>query len=170
MVGMNGNLRERGVGRRVPEPRMRRCIVLMTVALVVLSACGGDRETTPETTTPDCPTFMLGEVLTAPEAHVLVSSERVCPGYVTVNPGTPVTFENRDDEPLTVSITEGWEESSDEVTSLEVGPGATAEFVSEEPAVRYFRLSMVPTFLGTIEYVGGKDSGGSSHGHTTSTP
>ncbi|MEJ5254109.1 MAG: hypothetical protein WHS89_02050 [Acidimicrobiales bacterium] len=147
-------------------------VVAITVA-VALTACStgddrGDRaeparttSTTAATTsaiagTPPnaCDSKMPGEVMTAEEAVIRFSSQQVCPGYVTVALGTPVTWRNTGDAVYTVTIKAGPLPSSTAIRQERVDPGATV--VVELPTAGQFAWTTdaLEAFVGTIEVQG----------------
>jgi plastocyanin len=99
-----------------------------------------------------CTFRMPGEILTADEAVVWFSTDHVCPGYVTVAPGTAVTFANEDSAAHSVSIAQGAMPGGAEITRASIEPGETW-VVEGFDAVGTFTYTTdaIPTFLGTIE-------------------
>ena len=59
-----------------------------------------------------------GEEMSAAEAVVRFSPSQICPGYVTVRPGTLVTFENLGDGAVKVTITDGPKASATELPTV----------------------------------------------------
>lgn len=120
-----------------------------------------------ETAEGDCPSRMPGEPLTADEAVVKFNVERICPAYVTIELGTPVTWINDGTEIALVKVT-GYQAPSPGaslpvVTQHPVGPGETWVWTPEEAGMLGFRIDLVEAFVGTIEVqIPGQ---GSAHSH-----
>ncbi|MFN8037745.1 MAG: hypothetical protein U0Q07_00920 [Acidimicrobiales bacterium] len=95
-----------------------------------------------------------GEVYSASEAFIRFSPETICPGFVTVTVGTPVTFDNRDTAPHEVRITRGAAADAPVVASQTVAPGqqwAQSWSAADNLA---FRIDAIPSFVGTITVTG----------------
>lgn len=144
------------------------------LSLVLLAgACGGDKtdsasstSTKDRTTTTmaghgavdaDCPSYMPGQVLTPEQATVQFDESRVCPGYVTVAPGTVVTFKNTGKEVATITLTKSYQLDSELVDKLTVEPGDYKTFVRDTPMTIYYHPSSVPTFRGEVEIIDPKN-------------
>lgn len=106
-----------------------------------------------------CVARMPGELLTAAEAVVKFSSERVCPGYVTVAPGTTVTWLNRDNVARTVTVSTGMGTNGDVVVQQSVRPGEQFQRDFTTVGVFSYRTDAIPSFQGTIEVVNTAASG-----------
>jgi plastocyanin len=96
----------------------------------------------------ECASRMPGDVLTAAEAVVRFSAQRVCLGYVTVAPGTEVSWQNAGDQPGTVTVT-----TPTPVTSPAVAPGDTWTHRFDDRGVFSYRIDVLPAFVGTVEVV-----------------
>ena len=95
-----------------------------------------------------------GEVYSAAEAVIRFSPETICPGFVTVPVGTPVTFDNRDTAPHEVKITRGAAPDAPVIASQTVAPGqqwAQSWSAADNLA---FRIDAIPSFVGTITVTG----------------
>lgn len=92
---------------------------------------------------------MPGDILSAEDAIVRFSPGMVCPGYVTVNPGTPVGFLNLSDKPETVKLAP--EANGTPVWTATLDPGASKEFPTEDLGVLYYQVSAISSFVGTVE-------------------
>lgn len=129
-----------------------------TTAAPATTATGGSRPGTAGTTYPEggkCLSRMPGEILTADEAVVRFTPSQICPGYVTVAPGTPVTFKNNDTASHVVTITEGTSGTGKTVATATVAAGKTWAQSSDTPGSSTFVIDAIPSFRGTIEVVGG---------------
>lgn len=100
-----------------------------------------------------CVTRAPGEPLTRDEAIVRFTTEQVCPGYVTVIAGTPVTFVNEDDVPhtVTVQVMDATGTLGDVVLREEVPAGEYVEQQFVEPGILAFTTDALPAFRGTVE-------------------
>ena len=159
----------------------RRALAIPAVLLVAVLAasCGSSSEqaaatsTTPPSTAPSaatgsgttapaggCISRIPGAVLRADEAVVRFDPQQVCPGYVTIAPGTPVTFINQDAQAHTVTITEGSlpDGAVVETTTVEAG-GSWARTFDAVGTFTYV-TDAIPSFRGAIEVTTG---GGMSH-------
>lgn len=152
-------------------------VPLVSLALL-LGACGGDKTDSAsstdakDTTTtmaghgtvdPECPSYMPGQVLTPEQATVQFDETRVCPGYVTVAPGTLVTFKNTGKKAATITLTKSYQLDSELVDKLTVEPGDIQTFVRDTPMTVYYHPSSVPTFRGEVEIIDPKNPG-AGHG------
>lgn len=112
----------------------------------------------PGTTYPEdgrCISRMPGEILTAEEAVVRFSSQQVCPGYVTILPGTAVTFKNRDTVAHTITITEGNMPDGKEIANGIAEPGQTWVREFNTLGTFTFVTDAVPSFRGSVEVTDG---------------
>ena len=141
------------------------------LAVVGLAACGDDGDGTPRqvaltvpdapqgtnpvpTMPDDCTDYTPGEILSAAEAVVTFSTEIVCPGYVTITVGTPVTFTNTADTSLTVEVT-----STDRSGALDdlpffgrsIAPFGSVEYTFTETGLFAYTVDALEGFRGTIE-------------------
>ncbi len=107
-----------------------------------------------------CITRMPGEILSADEAVVRFTPEQVCPGYVTIVPGTPVTFLNADTVEHTITITEGNAPDGTVVTTGIAPPGGTWVQTFDALGTFSYLTDAIPSFRGTVEVTGG----GGAHG------
>ncbi len=95
---------------------------------------------------------MPGEILSAADAVVRFSPEQVCPGYVTIAPGTDVTWANVDTVAHTVTITEGNNDPQGKpVASTTVAPGTTWVRAFDQAGVYTFTTDAIPSFRGTVD-------------------
>jgi len=94
---------------------------------------------------------MPGQVLTAEEAVVRFSPSQVCPGSVTIVPGTPVTFKNQDAVVHTVTITEGNMPGGKAVSSGTAEAGGTWVRQFDSPGTFTYVTDAIPSFRGTVE-------------------
>ena len=108
----------------------------------------------PESGDAFCPPSMPGEEMSAAEAVVRFSPSQICPGYVTVRPGTLVTFENLGDAAVKVTITDGPKASAKELTATELAPKQAMKTTFESPGSVYYLVSSIESFRGTIEVLG----------------
>lgn len=100
-----------------------------------------------------CVTRAPGEPLSRDEAIVRFTPEQVCPGYVTVVAGTPVTYVNEDDVPHTVTVQAmaASGELGEIVLEEEIPPGDYVEQQLLEPGILAFTTDALPAFRGTVE-------------------
>jgi plastocyanin len=147
--------------RRVAVVRRAAVICFALVAVGCGSDDGGD-DATSTTAEPgstenasdaleNCSSRMPGEALSAAEAVVLFSQEAVCPAYVTVVVGTPVTWHNLDDVERTVRIVDGQTEDGELVEEIPLQPDEQAERTFEEPGFLTFTTDALPDARGTVE-------------------
>ena len=105
-----------------------------------------------------------GQPLDEAEAEVRFSTSGVCPSYVTVTGGTTVRWTNDHSAPVKVTMTEAppavppssgevfpSPDSGAVVFTESVDAGATFEREMASSGTYYFRLDLIPTFLGTVE-------------------
>lgn len=146
----------------------RRRALLVTVALAVAgltvagcSGSGGDQaqsedtitSTTPVTGVNACEDVEPGVVVDRTLAVIHFSSENICPGWVTVEKGTQVTFTNDDTVARTVVVTASQMPDADEIARFTLAPGASQPFDTLDVARRGFSTDALPGFRGTIEVV-----------------
>ncbi len=94
---------------------------------------------------------MPGQILTADEAVVRFSPSQVCPGYVTIALGTPVTFKNQDTSAHTITITEGNMPGGKTVTSGTAEPGQVWVRTFDTVGTFTYVTDAIPSFRGTVE-------------------
>lgn len=105
-----------------------------------------------------------GQPLDEAEAVVRFSTSGVCPSYVTVTGGTTVRWTNDHSAPVTVTLTEAppaappssgqafpSPDSGPVVFEESIAAGATFEHETGAAGTYYFRIDLIPTFLGTVE-------------------
>lgn len=95
-----------------------------------------------------CEMHMPGDLLTAEQAHVIMDTEHVCLGYVTVTTETPVTFNNTDTEPRTVTV---FDDAGTELESFEIPAGGAVVRTFDTVGVFRFSYSGIEIFTGTVE-------------------
>lgn len=114
-----------------------------------------------QTTTPvidddgRCITRMPGEILSADEAVVRFTPVQVCPGYVTIAPGTPVTFTNADTVVHTITITEGNMPDGAVVATGTAEPGGSWVQTFDTLGSYSYVTDAIPSFRGTVEVTTG---------------
>lgn len=147
-------------------------IVAALVVLAVPAGCGSDdspasgRDTTASPTSAPttqhspsptnemgCVSKMPGEILTEAEAVVAFSTTKACPGYVTIRPGTEVTFRNEDSvaHRITINGTNATGEKLPVVANGTAQPGATWAHTFDDLGMFSYTLDAIPTFRGTVE-------------------
>lgn len=109
-----------------------------------------------------CATPGPGVPLSAEQATVAFSTDQVCPGYVTVEPGTAVTWRNDADAEQRVVVTTGRAGDGPVVHEVDLAPGATFE-QQLDPGIYTFTVSAIPAFRGTVEVLAA-DAGGAGAG------
>lgn len=144
---------------------LRVVVVPLIAALLGLTGCArksSDSASAEKTTTTmaghgtldaNCPSYMPGQVLTPEQATVQFDESRVCPGYVTVAPGTLVTFKNTGSKAATITLTKSYQIDSELIDKLTVEAGDIQTFVRDTPMTIYYHPSSVPTFRGEIEII-----------------
>ena len=155
-------------------PRRRGPLVAAAVATACLalagcSGSGGDEgpaedtitSTTPVTGVNACADVEPGVVVDRTLAVIHFSTDNICPGWVTVEQGTQVTFTNDDSVPRTVVVTATQMPDAAELTRFTLAPGASQPFDTLDEATRGFSTDAQPGFRGTIEVVG--PGGGMQH-------
>ena len=95
---------------------------------------------------------MPGDLLAEADAVVRFDSTEICPGYVTVAPGTAVTWRNHDQDAAAVQILDAYPGPD----AGSVGGGMVAAHADwqrrfEEPDVYYYTVEAIPGFVGTVE-------------------
>jgi plastocyanin len=95
-----------------------------------------------------CAQHMPGDLLSASEAMVVFDPEHVCLGYVTVRPGTAITWHNVDSVEHQVRIEDG---NGTELMSFSVPGGGAAQRSVDTGGVYRFKVSAIESFVGTIE-------------------
>lgn len=101
-----------------------------------------------------CVSKAPGEAYTEAEAVILFSPETICPGYVTVPVGVPVTFDNRDSAPHLVTLTRGLAPDAPVVATERLAGGQTWRYTFDAAGDVTFRIDAIPTFVGTITVLG----------------
>ncbi len=170
--------------RRPVPPRPSAAAVAAVLLALVLSGCGSSgngpapasttaagagatsgvpasRVLSPGTTRAKgtCVSRMPGEVLAAIDAVVQFSTSQVCPGYVTVRPGTPVTFTNEDAVAHTVTIQEGTLPGGKTIASGSAPPGGSWVQPFDTLGSFTYVLDAIPSFRGTVEVTDGTMTG-----------
>jgi plastocyanin len=142
-------------------------------ALAMLAGCsgsGGDSANgsatiSPETTTTSagfsCDSVVPGEVVDASKAVITFDRESVCPGWVTVEQGTPVTFTNKDSVSHTVVINATQLPDAAEITRFTIPAGGSQPLDARDVAMMGFTTDALPGFRGTVEVVA--PGGGMQH-------
>lgn len=92
-----------------------------------------------------------GQLMSAAEATIRFSVDRVCPGYVTIAPGTTVEVRNESAESATVTVRRGLEASGDVVFERKLPPGGQTTVTLEEPGFHLYTVDLLESFKGTIE-------------------
>ena len=150
--------------------------VVVTVAAGCSSDDGPDDAAATTTTTDDlldqrgktlgCASLPPGEPMTRAQAVVRLSPEQVCPGYVTVVAGTPVSFVNEGEATTTIIVTESGPDGSLGATLLDetIEPAATVEQPFDVPGTYAYSSDMIPSFRGTVEVQTDEDEGSSAGG------
>lgn len=110
----------------------------------------GTTDTSP-TVPGQCVSRMPGQGLTPDEAVVYFSTESVCPGYVTVGVGVPVTFANTDDVAHRVTVHTGATGTGDTLLDTTIEPGQSYLRAFTSPGVLTYQTDALPSFRGTIE-------------------
>jgi hypothetical protein len=100
-----------------------------------------------------CESHPPGVVLSREQAIVQFDPERVCPGYVTVVVGTPVSFVNQGDTAASITVTETATTGVLGATLLDVsvGPGEYVEYTPDAAGFLAFSSDALPSFRGTVE-------------------
>lgn len=100
-----------------------------------------------------CESHPPGVVLSREQAIVQFDPERVCPGYITVLVGTPVSFVNQGDASATVTVAETATTGELGATLLDVTvrPGDYVEYTPVATGFLSFATDALPSFRGTVE-------------------
>jgi plastocyanin len=98
-----------------------------------------------------CQSFPPGQVLTPEQANVRVRDGAICPGYITVLPGTPITFSNLDSVDHTVVI--GSELTPDEgvVDSKDLAPDDTWVVTYDADVTYNYFVTSFEGFRGVLQ-------------------
>lgn len=141
--------------------------VAALVALGALAGCsgsGGDSAKGPATISPEttvgsdgtfsCDSVEPGIVVDRTKAVVHFDTESMCPGWVTVEQGTQVTFANDGSAPYTVVVTATQLPGSAEVARFTIPAGGTQPLDTLDVGMMGFSTDALPGFRGTVEVVG----------------
>jgi hypothetical protein len=136
---------------------------LCTLSAVVAgcSGSGGDSANSSPTISPEttvaapfsCESVEPGIVVDSSKAIVYFDTESVCPGWVTVEQGTPVTFTNRGSAEYTVVVTATQLPDSAEVARFTIPAGGSQPLDTRDVAMMGFSTNALPGFRGTVEVV-----------------
>jgi hypothetical protein len=161
--------------RRLPTTAAAIAGALLALgALGSLAGCsgsGGDSAKGPATISPEtsttasgsatgaagravCGEIEPGVVVGESQAIVYFDPQGVCPGWVTVTQGTPVTFANDGLAPSTVVVTVTQMPGSDEVARFTIPAGGSQPLDTPDVATMAFTTDALPGFRGTVEVVG----------------
>lgn len=142
-------------------PRRRRTrAVAVAAVLAALSACGGEEAATSTTTTTavgafapsgGCPMIPPGQVMSAAEATIRFSVDRVCPGYVTIPVGTTIEVRNEATKSARFVVKEGPDGSGATVFDLELDAGEATSVTFDKAGFHLYTTSLLPSFKGNIE-------------------
>jgi len=103
----------------------------------------------------DCPMTTPGVLLAEAEAIVKFAADRVCPGYLTLAPGTEVRFRNEAAVAANVTVTFGDEPDTEPLFREALESGQVAFVEVNEPGFYQYRISVIPSFVGTLEVLEG---------------
>ncbi len=132
---------------------------LALAALLPLAACSSDDDggaSSPDTvvgssstpgTLPPCVSLTPGVVVPEAEALVRFTPEGVCPGYVTVQTGTTVSWENDDDVAHDVVVAQ----AGAAIVTQTVGPGEVWGYEFTDPGMFDYTTDALPDFRGVVE-------------------
>jgi hypothetical protein len=130
-------------------------------------ATGRSGVSSPETSTTvvaatisPCADVEPGVVVDDTLAIVRFDPEKVCPGWVTVERGTPVTFVNDDVVERTVVVTASQLPDSAQIARIVLPAGAIRTLDTAGVARMGFATDALPGFRGTVEVI---DPGGAAH-------
>lgn len=165
--------------RRARTARRHAGLAVVAGLALVAFGCGGDEAAAPEVPTTlsgaagistppggPCISRVPGQPLSEAEALVRFSATGVCPSYVTVTAGTKVRWTNDHGDAVTVtmqaagpapsSVTEAFSGTNpatggEVVFQEEVAAGETFTHTMDTAGSYYYRLDLIPTFLGTVE-------------------
>ena len=98
---------------------------------------------------------MPGQILSAEEAVVRFSPSQVCPGYVTIVPGTPVTFKNQDTATHSITISEGNMPGGKVVMTGTAEAGRAWVQTFDTLGTFTYVTDAIPSFRGTVEVTTG---------------
>ena len=98
----------------------------------------------------DCSDFMPSDILSSEDAVVVFSEQRVCQAYVTVRPGTTVSWQNVSATDHKVIILD---DSGAQVDAVTVAAESTSSQRFDEAGLFRFTLSALPAFTGVVEVV-----------------
>lgn len=98
----------------------------------------------------ECVSRTPGEVMTADEAKVLFDASQICPNYVTINPGTEVTFDNRDSASHTVTIMAGASQTGQVLEEHTLEPGTTWVRAFPDAGQYTFKVDHFPS-IGVVD-------------------
>ncbi len=156
----------RPASRRANLPVARAAVtvaVVVALAAALLAGCsgsgsdaggGGDTIASAEVTLPDsCEQVEPGLVVSGSLATVYFDPETVCPGWITVEQGTQVTFTNRGSQTATVVITADQMPGSDEVARFTIPAGGSQPLDTLQVSRMGFSTDALPGFRGTVEVV-----------------
>jgi plastocyanin len=142
----------------------RLVVVVVAVAALALAGCGSSKSKTPAaspTTTGDttatttggfdCTFGTPGQILSAEQAVVKFSPSGVCPGYVTIAPGTAVTWQNQDTVSHTVTVTEGNLPGGKVVATGTAAPGGSWVQPFATEGFYLYVTDALPSFRGVVE-------------------
>lgn len=158
--------------RRARRSGATSVALVALVGALGLAACnssGGDTAQGDDTIAPPssssggveaCADVEPGVVVDRSLAVVHFDTEHVCPGWVTVEQGTPITFTNDGGTAHTVVVTATQTPDSEEVARFTVAPGASQPFDTLDQGRLGFSTDALPGFRGTIEVVAPGAGGG----------
>jgi plastocyanin len=145
--------------------RTSRTALAVAAALVTAlagAACSSTKNDTATTTTTaahtsatgltqdECVSRTPGEVMTADEAKVLFDATQICPTFVTINPGTQVTFDNRDPQSHTVTILAGASQTGQVLEEHTLEPGTTWVRAFPDAGQYTFKVDHFPS-IGVVQ-------------------
>jgi plastocyanin len=170
---------------------LRRSVAPAAVltALLLVGSCGGSDDGASSTTaataateapaataaagatTPadPCTPRAPGEIVPQAEAVIRLRDGQVCPGYLTVAPGTAVTWRNEATSSWTITVramTPTGPAAGDPVTSFTVDPGTSTTWPFGQLGTFAYTIDAIPTFTGVVE-VTTSDGTHGGHGATT---
>jgi plastocyanin len=133
---------------------------------LILAGCSSKSDTEPAKATTtlgpldagaagDCPMRMPGELVAEAEAVVKFDVDRVCPGYLTVAPGTTVRLRNESSDPAQVTVEFGEQSPGTPLLDETVDPGDETSIELNDAGFYRYRTSTIPSFVGTFEVPSG---------------
>lgn len=134
----------------------------MPAVIAGCSGSGGDSANSSPTISPEtittaagysCDGAIPGEVVDSSKAVIFFDPESVCPGWVTVEQGTPVTFTNRGSAEYTVVANATQLPDSAEVARFTVPAGGSQPLDTRDVGMMGFSTTALPGFRGTVEVV-----------------